>query len=820
MAIMTYIDGFRKISSNLFEYSRLFGASDISFLEPHLLILNLYRFHRFDGRIHQFQNNADVIHALNEICLDPSVEDTYYYSQVYDKIRPIIISSEGQHLVDFLNVLSEVPDEWYEQYFPQLFDDILFALSEQTRPSGFLLQPKELTELLYSIVDIPQNATVYDPFAGVASFAIDLPQGTRFTGQEINREIYALAILRMMAHGKKGFDIHNEDSFTHWRSRTYSGDENITKYDYIISFPPIGARRNVSEADLEEELFEWDGKQISLEEYFISNGECGLYLGGQMAGIFSLGILFQGGNTGLFREELVSKGLINTVIELPAGLLTTTSIGLCAIVFNNFENQGDSIRFVDAKSFTERQGRRNVLKVKELLDAIHLCNPEFVKDVPVTDVIQQNYILTPSRYIGQLEDILEIPEGFELIPLGDIFCTVQGQTSQLSQCRVIKGRDLVSDDSFTPLNISALDIESVRNGHCRILDKECLLVLRVGQLKPTMFKPDFSTPVTCNSNVTALVPLEDMFFPYVISELRKDYVRKQVDAFSVGVAMRSMTLKDLLNIRILMPCDRSFQQISFENEQRIIREQKLKSLEVDDYLKTAREQVLEMIRIRKHRIKPYLSGINSNIDNILEEVEEKGNLSLEYELDTDYTILDAIRNMKNNLDEANRLFSALTMETNIGEVESVDLCDFLDSYSFNPTIPSAKFGLRKLYHRSEDDPLVRFNRDNLKEVLDELVHNAEKHFVPGQNNAAVTLDSYKDDKGRSVLQVCNNGQPLPDDFDMEKAFTAGYHKDKDGTGQGLFRLKQICDAFGAKITLARDDKSEWSVCFNILFKNA
>ncbi len=817
MTQMTYSDGFRKISS-AFSDARLLGGVTYTSSDELLLLtlLHLYKFHRFDGRLNQFQVDADIINALNEVCFDPSKEGSGKYAEVYDNIRPGLIRPEGNKLVNFLQSISCIPEGWYEEYFPQLFDDILFSLSEQLGLDGFFMQPKEFSELLFALVNLPRNAKVYDPFAGAASFAFGLPKDASFTGQEINGATYAIALLRLMAHGRMDFDLHNEDCFSHWRSRTYPDDEEIPNFDLIISFPPIGQRRDVREADLE---YEWGGRQISLEEFFISNGQYGLSLGGQLAGIFSPSILYQGGVTGRFRENLIRSGQINTVIELPVGLLSMTSIGLCVIIFNNNQHKEDSIRFVDAKSFAERQGRKNVLKVEELLCAISSENPEFVKRASIDDVLRQGCILTPNRYFTKPEDQLQIPEGFELVSLGDIFCDYRGQMSQLDECRTIKGRNLASSDSFEPLEIANLEVEEVRNGRCRLLNDECLLVLRIGQLKPTLFKPDYNIPVTCNSNVTALKPKEEIFYPYIISELRKDYVKKQVEMRSVGVAMRSVSLGDLLGIKILLPCDRHLQQSSFENEQRLVREQKLKSLEIDEYLSAERNKVFEMMRIRKHRIKPYFSGMKSNLENILEEVEEKGALSLDYELDADYTILDAIRNIKNNLDEANRLFSVLTIETNIGEAEPLDLQKYLSDYTYNHTIPIVQFDIQRCCPAEcPEFPEVLFNKENLKEVLDELIHNAEKHFAPGQKDAVVQLYSFVEN-GQYGLLICNNGQPLPEKFDVEKAFNPGYHMDEDGTGQGLFRVKQICDAFGAKLSLERDDSSPWVVNFYIYFKS-
>ena len=819
MAKMTYIDGFRRIDDLVLNISCLgmlsMFANDEQSSLLSLFLLHLYRFHKIDGLIDKFQTDAEVISSLQSICFDTSKEGTYLQAKVYDSIRVDMLHPEGRLLVDFLHEISTIPDEWYDEYYPQLFDDLLYSISGYQGKSGPFMQPREFSQLIYSLVDLPQGAKVYDPFAGVATFAIGLPKDASFTGQEINGTTYALALMRMMAHGITNWNIYQEDSFTRWRSQTDPVDKDVIRYDFIVSFPPFGLRTNAVGADLK---YEWKSKTISPEEYFICNGRCGLTTGGKIAGVFSPSILYQGGTSGRFRENLVRQSWINTIIELPAGLLATTSIGLCVIIFNNDEKRDGSIRFVDAKSFAERQNRVNVLKVDSLLEAIKSSDPKVVRQVELDEIFKNNCILTPNRYFESIQDKIEIPKGFELVELRDLFGLMKGYSTEYDVCRVIKGRDLAPNDVDTPMSFANLTLEPLRNRRCRILNEDGLLLLKVGQLKPTIYKYDSNVTVVCNPNVVALSPKEELFLPYIVSELRKDYVKRQFESKSTGVAMRSVSQGDLLSIKILMPCDRQLQQASYENEQRLLKEQKLKSSEVDEYLKGEREKIFEMMRIRRHRIKPYFSGMLSNIENILEEAELNPGLSLSSELDVDYTVLDAIKNIKSNLEEANELFKNLTTEVNIGEKEVIDLHTFIQEYRYQRTIPSVQFSVEPFQSDlNEEFPNIEFNRENLKEVFDEIVHNAEKHFTPGTRDGMVKIFSYQEN-GKYCIQIYNNGEPLPDDFDEEKAFTAGYHMDKDGTGQGLFRVKQICDAFGAKIGMDRDYKGYWPVNFYIDFK--
>ena len=70
------------------------------------------------------------------------------------------------------------------------------------------------------------------------------------------------------------------------------------------------------------------------------------------------------------------------------------------------------------------------------------------------------------------------------------------------------------------------------------------------------------------------------------------------------------------------------------------------------------------------------------------------------------------------------------------------------------------------------------------------------------------------------LLICNNGIPVPPDFDEERSFVAGYHKDENGTGLGLARVRQLCDEFGAKIRWENDNTSDMPVGLRITFTSS
>ena len=226
---------------------------------------------------------------------------------------------------------------------------------------------------------------------------------------------------------------------------------------------------------------------------------------------------------------------------------------------------------------------------------------------------------------------------------------------------------------------------------------------------------------------------------------------------SRGTTIPHLNNSELLSIRVIIPIERHLQHQAFLNTQRINEEQRFKELKLDGYIKRERGRLGEMMSIRRHRINPYISGLRSNVTMLLDELFASGKLEANSELSSDYTVKDALENMEENLVQLKNLFDAFTVDTSVGIVESVDLVSFLKKYSFTRTMPDRQFDLDKsLLDTLEVYPRVAFNHGNLTEVLDEIIHNAEKHFSPNTPGFRVMFVPRFDGKNISLL-VCNNG---------------------------------------------------------------
>lgn len=818
MATMTYRDGYNKVwDSFLTLWMSSSGVGELFIFFLHARRFRLFSDSAIDElrfEVSQGQVRPESLYMLLDVASHEIRErnepiSPAFLEDVHHILRVHCISSSGETLAvcGVLFSLYNIEDSWFEEYYSALFDELLPRIfAGDFMDSGEFSTPEELIQLIQRLSEGLNARSIYNPFAGTCSFASVATNGATYFGQEINERIATLGVLRMYAHGQNPNSVVREDSALHW-------NPDNRRFDLIVSFPPLGMRVPT----MGEMMIDKKAQSVSIQDFFIIKGCQSLNRGGKLIGILSNSFLFSGGFSSSLRKHLVDEGRIETIIQLPVGLLRYTGAALCIVIINDGSQKNDSVRFIDASSFFKKEGRRNHLQVEPILHALESTDTNVSAKVSYDEIRTNDYKLVPSAYVeGEERKELVIPEGFEAVQLKDIVSGYRAVISTSETARIVRGRDLLFEHDGIGTGFDNLQPEPLEGKRFSRLDRDVILVQKVRFLKPTLFFYRDGVEVVVSSNVVPLIPNEGIDPYYLVSELRKEYVASQVDRMIPGASIPSLKIGDILSLKILLPIDRSLQRSAYLSGERLARESQLKASQLDERIRRERERIKEMMKIRRHRIKPYISGLKDCVSMMLEKLYD-GNIDGALELSEGYNLQLALEDMQTNLGDLETLFALFTADTNIGEAESIDLVAFLKRYTFNQTIPGRHFELKKDFSEFKGVlPKILFNKDNLKEVLDEIIHNAEKHLILDNKESKVVLIPRVEGTAISLL-ICNNGNPVPLDFDEERSFVAGYHKDEDGTGLGLSRVRQLCDEFGAKIRWENEVNSAMPVGLRITF---
>jgi type I restriction enzyme M protein len=320
-----------------------------------------------------------------------------------------------------------------------------FALAEGKK-GGQFYTPRSVVELLVEMLQ-PYKGRVFDPCCGSGGMFV---QSEKFVtehqgkindisiyGQESNQTTWRLAKMNLAIRGIDSSQVkwNNEGSFL-------NDAHKDLKCDFIIANPPF----NVS--DWSGDLLRKDGRwqfgtppagnaNFAWVQHFMYH----LAPQGKAGFVLSNGSLSSNsGGEGEIRKNIIDADLVECIVMLPKQLFLNTGIPACLWFLNRKKNRNQKeILFIDASDMGFLVNRKNrefssedikklaglyeAWKIKENYNDIEgLCY-----NANLDEVKNQNYILTPSRYVGNKKS------DFNLLSSIDELKYVNEHTNNFSQ---------------------------------------------------------------------------------------------------------------------------------------------------------------------------------------------------------------------------------------------------------------------------------------------------------------------------------------------------------------------------------------------------
>ena len=716
-----------------------------------------------------------------------------HYAQLLDVFEPTLHKLSDGGLRELIYTISKLDTKFLNENFPDVFDSVLYLISQsQGRYGGEFIQPIALTRIMCGLADLKPDAKVFNPFAGPASFGVFLDKTQLYFGQELNREIWAIGTLRLMAHGKLGYSKYvSEDSISQW-------PESSESFDLIISNPPLGMRLGNQYNHIEPEL-------RTIEQLLISKGVHSLKQDGKLIALLSTGFLFRGAPTEkTLRKFLIEEDLIDTIISLPGGLLQNTGVPIIILVLNKTKNLRGKVKFVDAENFVVSKGL-----TKKVLNDIALSNflnskkqDENVIQIVDNSQIQANdYNLNVPRYFKKR---IALKNNERLVKLRNILEYVNGQSGSLPENgKFVRVRDLKDDIRDFQINVSEIeDVELRKSGVYQINETSLLLSMRWNSLKPTLFVYE-GTSIYRNPDILSFKVNESIAdYGYIINELQSDYVQDQLKSYRTGTTIPSISRDDLLEVEIKLPSLKE-QKAKVQGIYEITDQINILKEEHNALAHNKAEDKFNEIASLKHTLGRPRQNILDWSDNLLDflnnnkEGFEALNNSFEefYEMD----IISALKEIKSDINFITEVLekgeSGLILEEHEKKIIPLsDINNIINEMSNN----GFKFKIKKLLLKGEKLKArgINGNLSLLKALLDNILTNANKHAFDEKNagNEVVIELSEVDDK--LSMEIKNNGNPFPKNYDKAKFITKYSTADStNGSGLGGYDINRISAYF-------------------------
>jgi len=539
-----------------------------------LNILNRYNSNEFDFSVSLklrslFQNDTLRSNkAINAIWYELQYEFDNISGQTY------------RQMVDLLDVI-----DFYElnENYSIIFEELLRGfVNRKYTESDLFIQPLEITKFITSLSG-NANEKIYNPFSGAASYIIETDSKSSYFAEELNSRIWVIGALRLLAHNLDISEYIKQDSFFNLSNESH-------QFDLIVSTPPFGAPI-LNEDKWIREFYQ----PCKFEDYFLYHGINCLNTTGKLLGLFSPSILFKDGVTKDIRKKMIHKGYLSMVISLPPNLFNFSSIAPVVIVIDKTNTTKNGVKFINGASFFTKQGRINMLDYSGVLSCIENFDINYVKQVSIEQIIENDYNLSVKRYFQANESSIDVPNGYTLTKLGDLVEMQRNIRFNDEIGKIVKVGDLAENAELFEKKSSDFE-EGIVTPLYKKIQSNVLLLSKIRTLKPTFCKVSNSEPIFCNNNIVALVVDErKVDIGYLILELYSKKVIDYVNTKFSGVTIPSISIKDILEIPILLPK---------------IEEQKAKYAGFLDAIAQRKKEELISLFISK------LGGLNKNIDSV------------------------------------------------------------------------------------------------------------------------------------------------------------------------------------------------------------
>jgi type I restriction enzyme M protein len=306
-----------------------------------------------------------------------------------------------------------------------------FALAEGKK-GGQFYTPRCVVELLVEMLE-PYKGRVFDPCCGSGGMFVHSEkfvtehQGKvndiSIYGQESNQTTWRLAKMNLAIRGIDSSQVkwNNEGSLL-------NNAHKDLKVDFIIANPPF------NDGDWSGQLLKKDGRwQFGIPPvsnanfawvqhftyHFSTNGVAAFVLADTSLSTVS-------SDEANIRKGLINSNLVDCIISLPSHLFSNTQIAACIWLISrkrsNTKLRGEKdVLFIDASRKGKLINRKNRIlrdsEIKTISDTYHSWKekdntnyadtPGFCKSVNTSIIEDNNFVLSPNRYIEPAEQKIE-----------------------------------------------------------------------------------------------------------------------------------------------------------------------------------------------------------------------------------------------------------------------------------------------------------------------------------------------------------------------------------------------------------------------------
>lgn len=750
---------------------------------------------------HEFLDNlSDIKDTINRKIQNQNDENI---KRLYDSyIKKIIKKVHRKYLIDLNDVFLPLSNSFLSENSGQLVDSILNMNFDRFSGSDSM-QPKELTTIMNYYLRDKNYKSYYNPFSGLSSLAIHLSEDINYFGEEINELNWLLGQIRILIHNSNlKFKLKLGDSIYNSSSSMY--------YDFIAFNPPFKLKLDKvklsSYVKSSKYYNAFDATSLIISENFEK-----LNRNGKMIFVVPNHFLYSNNKSEKsLKKYLVENNYLESIIALPERILQFTGIQINVVVLSKDPLKKGYVKFIDATGLVKADNNKlNIIDSDEVISLIESRQESrLIKHVANKTIVQNQFDIAVNRYVFEPLD-LSLSQNESLVMLKDIISSISSTRSKVREGIFIKFSDLANEET-TEYSKTFQDIKPRKlRSDAGFLNKNSILLSLIGNsLKPTFFRVS-KEPVFYPINYMVAVQVnEDLVdIDFLILELRKEYIQKQIKQKSRGVGIPKISRNELMEIQIIIPSldEQKRKKYSYQESIIDIQKEKLQSLINDFGIDVADEN-----SFLRHKISGTLRNVRGSFvklkqiieTQVVKDLPEVYTFKANSKLSA--TFLDYLNRIERDLNSMHKSVQVVGKELNLQEIQlqPISLLNYMKDYVDdikNRALKNFSINLdldeEQLKTENIKDIIIQGDKEILHQIFDNIIENAEKHaFINNEKNEnRIEIQLMYDFESQDVqVDFTNTGNPLPENYSYEDFTRRGSKSGPNaGTGIGGWFISQV-----------------------------
>lgn len=321
-------------------------------------------------------------------------------------------------LVDHFSKINLSNSKVQQDVLGRAYEYLIKKFADLTnKKAGEFYTPREVVALITKIIDPDNTETIYDPACGTGGMLLEAVEHVKrkkqdvrkikLFGQESNLSTAAIARINLFLHGLDDAKVIRSDTL---KEPAFHKGDKLSPFDCVIANPPFSLK------EWGYELWKNDPYgRVTLglppESYgdwaWVQHMMSSMSDRGRVGVVISNGALFRNTEKEI-RQKLIEKDKLVAVISLGMNLFYGTNIAPSILIIKMKKTKAETgnVLMINASDLFEPGRAQNYLRdvhINEILEIYQKRTEKKARSkiIPISEIIENDYNLTVSRYIEQ-----------------------------------------------------------------------------------------------------------------------------------------------------------------------------------------------------------------------------------------------------------------------------------------------------------------------------------------------------------------------------------------------------------------------------------